>query len=55
MRSIKLDAFVKDCESCMILWVRFGERVCSTTRCRDEFDWTVCTVSRTCYSVRWLT
>ncbi len=26
MRSIKLDAFVKDCESCMIWWVRFGER-----------------------------
>lgn len=26
MRSIKLDAFVKDCESCMILWVRFGEQ-----------------------------
>lgn len=25
-RSIKLDAFVKDCERCMILWVRFGER-----------------------------
>lgn len=24
MRRIKLDAFVRDCESCMILGVRFG-------------------------------